>query len=129
MSHKCLILVHTVKVKPIINAKISGKLVTNGVSDVVTTSVHSEKTRMKKLIMIIIITSKWLPLQGELAPLTKMWYFLDNKPILIHSMLAAGIVQNTFSGEAGESEGGEEKTTGGYFYCYFYWFRERSEAD
>ena len=31
------------------------KLVTTGISDVATTSVHSEKTRLKKLIMIIII--------------------------------------------------------------------------
>ena len=35
-------------------------------------------------------------------------------------MLAAGIVQDTFIGEAVEGEGGEEETTGGYFYCYFY---------
>ena len=35
-------------------------------------------------------------------------------------MLAAGIVQNTFARETGEGEGGEEETTGGYFYCYFY---------
>ena len=50
-------LVHTVKLKPIIEAQISGKLVTSGISDVATASVHSEKTRLKKLIMIIIITS------------------------------------------------------------------------
>ena len=37
-------------------------------------------------------------------------------------MLAAGIVQDTFAGEAVEGEGGEEETTGGYFYCYFYWY-------
>ena len=36
-------------------------------------------------------------------------------------MLAAGIVQDRFVGEAVEGEGGEE-TTGGYFYCYFYWY-------
>ena len=35
-------------------------------------------------------------------------------------MLAAGIVQDTFAGEAGEGEGGEEETTGGYFYWNFY---------
>ena len=33
------------------------------------------------------------------------------------SMLAAGMVQDTLAGEAGEGEGGEEETTGGYFYC------------
>ena len=48
-------LVHTVKLKPIIKSQISGKLVTSGISDVATASVHSEKTRLKKLIMIIII--------------------------------------------------------------------------
>ena len=46
-------LVHTVKLKPIIKAHIPGKLVTSGISDVATASVHSEKTRSKKLIMII----------------------------------------------------------------------------
>ena len=55
-----LILIHTVKLKPIIKAQILGKLVTSGISDVATASVHSEKTRLKRLIMIIIIiTSKW----------------------------------------------------------------------
>ena len=33
-------------------------------------------------------------------------------------MLAAGIIQDKFAGEAVEGEGGEEETTGGYFYCY-----------
>ena len=36
----------------------------------------------------------------------------SNEPIL-SSMLAAGIVQDTFAGVAGE---GEVETTGGYFY-------------
>ena len=31
-------------------------------------------------------------------------------------MLAAGIVQDMFAGEAVEGKGGEEETTGGYFY-------------
>ena len=38
-----------------IKSQISVKLVTIGISDVVTTSEYSEKTRLKKLIMIIII--------------------------------------------------------------------------
>ena len=46
---------HTVKLKPIIKAQISGKMVTSGISDVAIVSVHSEKTRLKKLIVIIII--------------------------------------------------------------------------
>ena len=37
-------LVHTVKLKPIIKDHIPGKLVTSGISDVATASVHSEKT-------------------------------------------------------------------------------------
>ena len=52
------------------------------------------------------------------SPLTKMWYFLTNNRPLIRSMLAPGIVQDTFAGKAGKGEGGEEETTGGYFYCY-----------
>ena len=47
-------------------------------------------------------------------------FFITNKPILISSMLAAGIVQDWFVGEAVEGKGGEEETTGGYFYWYFY---------
>ena len=59
------ILVHTVHLKPIIKAQISGKLVSSGVSDVLITSVHSEKTRLKKMIMIIIITKKMVPITGR----------------------------------------------------------------
>ena len=43
----------------IIKEQIAGNLVTSGISDVAIASVHSEKTRLKKMIMIIIIiTSK-----------------------------------------------------------------------
>ena len=52
---KGLILVHTVKLKPIIKAKISGKLVSSCISDVVIASVYSEKTSLKKLMIMIII--------------------------------------------------------------------------
>ena len=50
-ASKDLILVHTVQLKPVIKA---------GISDVVIASVHSEKTRLKKLmtIMMIIIMNK-----------------------------------------------------------------------
>ena len=41
------------RLKPINKAQISGKLVTSGVSDVAIATVHSEKTRMKKMITII----------------------------------------------------------------------------
>ena len=61
---KGLILVHTVKLKPVIKAQISGIMVSSGISDVAFTSVYSEKTRLKKLMMmmkmiiIIIIINK-----------------------------------------------------------------------
>ena len=55
MSQQGPLLIHTVKLKPIIKAQISGKLVTSGISDVVIASV--EKTRLKKMIIIIIIIS------------------------------------------------------------------------
>ena len=48
-----------------------------------------------------------------------MYFLINNKAILIRSMLAARIV---LAGEAVENEGGEEKSTGGYFYCYLYWY-------
>ena len=52
---KDLILVHIVQLKPMIKAHFSGRMVSSGISDVAFASVHSEKTRLKKLIMIIII--------------------------------------------------------------------------
>ena len=62
-----------------------------------------------------------VPITRRASSLKKYAIFLlIIKPILISSMLAAGIVQDRFVGEAGEGEGGEEETTGGYFYCYFY---------
>ena len=38
-------------------AQISGKLVNSGISDVAIASVHSKKTRLKKMLVIIIIIS------------------------------------------------------------------------
>ena len=55
---KDLILVHTVQLKPMIKAHFSGRMVSSGISDVAFASVHSEKTRLKKLIMIITIMKK-----------------------------------------------------------------------
>ena len=62
---KYLILVHTVQLKPMKKAQISRNLVSNGISDVATVSVLSEKTHLKKLMMkmmmiiiIIIIMNK-----------------------------------------------------------------------
>ena len=55
---KVLILVHTVQLKTTIKAHFSGRMVFSDVSDVVIASVHSEKTRLKKLLKIIIIMNK-----------------------------------------------------------------------
>ena len=52
------ILVHAVKLKLIIKVQISGKLVTSGISDIAIISVHSKETRLKKMIMIIIIINR-----------------------------------------------------------------------
>ena len=48
----------TVQLKPMIKAHISGRMISSGISDVVFASVYSEKTRLKKLIMIFIIMKK-----------------------------------------------------------------------
>ena len=44
---------HTVQLKPTIKAQISGIMAHIGISDVVTASVYSDKTRMKKLMLIM----------------------------------------------------------------------------
>ena len=51
---KDLILVHKVQLKPKIKAHSSGRMVSNGIS-VVIVSVHSDKTSLKKLMMILEI--------------------------------------------------------------------------
>ena len=52
---KDLILVHTVQLKLMIKAQISGRMVTSGISDAVFTSVYSKNTHLKKCMMIMII--------------------------------------------------------------------------
>ena len=52
---KDVVLVHTVQLKPMIKAQISGRMISNGISDIEIASVYFEKTRLNKLIMIIII--------------------------------------------------------------------------
>ena len=52
---KDLILVHTVQAKTNDKAHFSGKMVSSGISDVAFASVYSEKTHLKKSIMIIMI--------------------------------------------------------------------------
>ena len=55
MSQRRTILVHTVQLKPMIKAQISGRMVSSGIGDVAIASVHSEKTCLKKCMMIMII--------------------------------------------------------------------------
>ena len=52
---KDLILVHTVQLKSMIKALLSGRMVSSGISDVAFASVYSENTRLKKLMIMIII--------------------------------------------------------------------------
>ena len=53
------------------------------------------------------------PITRESAALGPPPKLVNNEPILIHSTQAAGIVRDTFVGEAGEGKGGEEEMTGG----------------
>ena len=48
---KDVVLVHTVQLKPMIKAQISGRMISSGINDVAITSVYSKKTRLKKFIM------------------------------------------------------------------------------
>ena len=58
MSQQGPQLVHTIKLKPIIKAQISGKMVSSGISDVAFASVYSEKTRLEKCLIIIMKKSQ-----------------------------------------------------------------------
>ena len=53
---KDLILVNTVQLKAMIKSHFSGRMVFSGISYVVFASVNSEKTCLKKLMIMIIIT-------------------------------------------------------------------------
>ena len=44
---------HTVQLKPAIKEQISGRMASIGIGDVATASVYSEKTRLKKLMLIM----------------------------------------------------------------------------
>ena len=47
--------VHAVQLKPTVKVQISGRMASIGISDVVSASVYSEKTRMKKLMVMMIL--------------------------------------------------------------------------
>ena len=49
-----LVLVHIVQLKPMIKAQLSGRMVSSGTSDVALASVYSEKTCLKKCMIIMI---------------------------------------------------------------------------
>ena len=53
-------LIFSPQLKPMIKVHLSGRMVYSGINDVAFASVHSEKTHLKKLLMmkIIIITEK-----------------------------------------------------------------------
>ena len=55
---KDFILAHTVQRKQRIKAQISGRMISNGISDVAIASVHSEKICLKNLLIIKIIMNK-----------------------------------------------------------------------
>ena len=52
---KDLILVRTVQLKPMIKEHFSGRMVSSGISEGAFSSVYSEKTRLKKFMMKMII--------------------------------------------------------------------------
>ena len=62
---KDLILVHTDQLKLMIKAHFSGRMISSGINDVVFSSLHSEKSRLKKLIMIIIIKIIMMAFSGR----------------------------------------------------------------
>ena len=53
---KDLILVHTVQLKPLIKLHFARRIVSSSTSDAAFAKVYSEKTSLKKLMIIIIIT-------------------------------------------------------------------------
>ena len=48
-----MVSVHAVQLKPTIKVQIFGRMSSIGISNVVTASVYSEKTRLKKLMMVM----------------------------------------------------------------------------
>ena len=52
---KDLVLVYTVQLKPMTKAHFSGRMVSIGISEVAMTSVHSEKTHLKKLMKMMMM--------------------------------------------------------------------------
>ena len=63
---KDLILVRTVQLKPMIKAQLSGRMVSSGISDVAIASVHSEKNRLKKLIITMNKSQEMTIFSGHL---------------------------------------------------------------
>ena len=70
---KDLILVHTVQLKPMIKAQISGRTVSSGNSDVAFASVYFEKTRLKKLVMMMMKMIIYVP-----HSLISFFFFLND---------------------------------------------------
>ena len=68
------------KAKTNYKAQISGKLVSSGISDVAIASVHSDKTRMKKMIMIIIISINKSQESTVFGGRQKLTYAMKQRP-------------------------------------------------
>ena len=56
---------HTLQLKLTIIVQISGRMASNGISDVVTASVYSEKTHLKKLMLIMNKSQESMVLGGR----------------------------------------------------------------
>ena len=54
MSQPSILYVHTIQLKPMTKAQISGRMFSNGICDAATASVNSDKTRLKKLMMVMM---------------------------------------------------------------------------
>ena len=61
---------HIVQLKPTIKAQISGRMASIGISDVVTASVYLEKTRLMKLMIMIMNKSQEMTVFGGRQKLT-----------------------------------------------------------
>ena len=68
-------ILHTVQLKLMIKAQISGRMASISISDVETASVYSEKTRLKKLMLIMNNSQETTVFSGrqKLTSTMKLW--------------------------------------------------------
>ena len=70
---------HTVQLKPMIKVYIPGRMVSIGISDVLTASVYSEKTCLKKLMLIIMNKLQGSTVFGGCQKLTSAMKLMPEK--------------------------------------------------